>query len=107
MAPEPLSVTWGAVEGLAALSSLSTFSSLLLLAAPFGCLLLLEPEGRPLLAGGGALSVRNGEAGIADKKALLRDVATELRDSLLARQNKSGKPKLLQSSRFKFGNSES
>jgi hypothetical protein len=102
MAPEPLSVTWGAVEGLAALSSLSTFSSLLLLAAPFGCLLLLEPEGRPLLAGGGAMSVRNGEAGIADKKALLRDKATELRDSLLAAENKIEKATLPRSSEFKF-----
>ena len=102
MAPEPLSVTWGAVEGLAALSSLSTFSSLLLLAAPFGCLLLLEPEGRPLLAGGGALSVRNDDAGIADKKALLRDKATELRDSLLAAENKIGKATLPRSSDFKF-----
>ena len=102
MAPEPLSVTWGAVEGLAALSSLSTFSSLLLLVAPFGCLLLLEPEGRPLLAGGGAMSVRNGEAGIADKKALLRDKATELRDSLLAAENKIGKATLPRSSDFKF-----
>ena len=95
-------MTWGAVEGLAALSSLSTFSSLLLLAAPFGCLLLLEPEGRPLLAGGGAMSVRNGEAGIADKKALLRDKATELRDSLLAAENKIGKATLPRSSEFKF-----
>ena len=102
MTPGPLSVTWGAVEGLAALSSLSTFSSLLLLAAPFGCLLLLEPEGRPLLAGGGAMSVRNGEAGIADKKALLRDKATELRDSLLAAENKIGKATLPRSSEFKF-----
>ena len=48
------------------------------------------------------MSVRNGEAGIADKKALLRDKATELCDSLLAAENKIGKATLPRSSEFKF-----